>query len=153
MLEPEVAIGLKGITAGLNGERSKIRDEELEKVMTAIQDEMAARHKKAGEEFLAKTAKDPDVTSLKSGLQYKVVKKGTGKSRTKDDTVSIHYRGTLISGTVFDETYSQSKPAELPVNQLIKGFAEALLLMKEGDKWQLFIPTELAYGGKPPRNI
>jgi FKBP-type peptidyl-prolyl cis-trans isomerase FklB len=153
MLQPDLAIVFKGVTAGINGEKSKISDEELEKVMTAIQDEMAARHKKAGEEFLAKTAKDPDVTTLKSGLQYKVVTKGTGKSPAKDDNVSIHYRGTLISGVVFDETYSQKKPANLFVNELIKGFAEALQLMKEGDKWQLFIPSDLAYGAKPPPNI
>src|SRR6185295_18886856 len=102
MLQPDLAIVLKGVTAGLNGEKSTIPDEELEKVATAIQEEMASRHKKAGEDFLAKTGKDPDVTTLKSGLQYKVLTKGKGKSPKADDNVSIHYRGTLISGVVFD---------------------------------------------------
>jgi FKBP-type peptidyl-prolyl cis-trans isomerase len=153
MLQPDLTIVLKGILAGLSGEKSKIADDELEKVMMAIQEEMASRHKKAGDDFLAKTAKDPDVTTLKSGLQYKVVKKGTGKSPKADDNVGIHYRGTLISGVVFDETDTAGKPANLFVNELIKGFSEALQLMKEGDKWQLFIPTELAYGAKPPPNI
>jgi FKBP-type peptidyl-prolyl cis-trans isomerase len=153
MLEPDLAILLKGLTAGLSGEKSKIPDAELEKVMMAIQEEMAARHKKAGEEFLAKVAKDPDVTKLRSGLMYKVLTKGTGKSPKADDSVSIHYRGTLISGIVFDETYTSGKPASLFVNELIKGFSEALLLMKEGDKWEVFIPSELAYGSRPPENI
>ena len=153
MLQPDLAIMLKGVMAGLNGEKSKIADDELEKVMMAIQEEMAGRHKKAGEEFLAKTAKDPDVTTLKSGLQYKVVKKGAGKSPKADDKVSFRYRGTLISGVVFEETDPKGEPASLFVNELIKGFSEALQLMKEGDKWQLFVPSELAYGRKPPQNI
>jgi FKBP-type peptidyl-prolyl cis-trans isomerase len=154
LLAPDLPIMLKGVTAGLSGEKSKISDDELEKVMTAIQDEIAARHKKAGEEFLTKTAKDPDVTTLKSGLQYKVVKKGTGgKSPKAEDKVTIHYRGSLISGVVFDETYARREPANLFVNEVIKGFSEALQLMKEGDKLQLFIPTDLAYGAKPPPNI
>ncbi len=78
--------------------------------------------------------------------------KGKGKSPKPEDNVSIHYRGTLISGVVFDETDAK-KPANLFVNELIKGFTEALQLMKEGDKWRLFVPTDLAYGLKSPPNI
>jgi FKBP-type peptidyl-prolyl cis-trans isomerase FklB len=153
LLEPDLAILLKGLTAGLGGEKSTISDEEVAKIMTAIQEEVASRHKKAGEEFLAKVAKDPEATKLKSGLLYKVMKKGTGKSPKADDNVSIHYRGTLINGIVFEETYTSGKPANLFVNELIKGFSEALQLMKEGDKWELFVPSELAYGARPPENI
>ncbi len=153
MLQPDLTVMLKGVMAGMKGEKSQIADDELEKVMMAIQEEMASRHKKAGEDFLAEVAKDPDVTTLKSGLRYKVLTKGKGKSPKAEDNVSIHYKGTLISGVVFDETDPKGKPADLFVNELIKGFTEALQLMKEGDKWQLFVPTDLAYGLKSPPNI
>jgi len=152
MLEPDLAVLVKGIMAAMKGEKSTIADAELKAVEQAIFDEMAARHKKAGEEYLAKTAKDPEVTTLKSGLQYKVIKKGKGKSPKADDNVAIHYRGSLISGVVFEET-DPSTPANYFVSELLKGFSEALQLMKEGDKWQLFVPTDLAYGLRSPPNI
>ncbi len=99
-----------------------------------------------GEAFLAENAKKEGVKSLPSGLQYKVLKEGTGKQPEKSDTVSVHYKGTLIDGKEFDSSYKRGEPAEFGVTQVIKGWTEALQLMKEGAKWQLFIPAQLAYG-------
>ena len=112
---------------------------------------MTERGKKEGEAFLAANAKAPGVKTTKSGLQYKVLKDGTGKSPAKTDTVTTHYKGTLIDGTQFDSSYDRNKPASFQVDGVIKGWTEALQMMKEGSKWQLFIPWDLAYGpeGRP----
>ena len=99
-----------------------------------------------GEAFLAENAKKEGVKTLPSGLQYKVVKEGTGKQPTKNDTVSVHYKGTLIDGREFDSSYKRGEPAEFPVSGVIKGWTEILQLMKEGAKYQVFIPWQLAYG-------
>ena len=102
-----------------------------------------------GEAFLAKNKANPDVKTTASGLQYKVLKQGKGKTPKATDTVQAMYKGTLIDGTVFDQS---PEPVPFPVNKVIKGWTEALQLMREGDKWQLFIPAALAYGerGYPP---
>ncbi len=102
--------------------------------------------KKAGEDFLAANAKKPGVKVLPSGLQYKVLKSGNGPSPKATDTVKTHYHGTFINGKVFDSSVERGEPVEFPVNGVIKGWTEALQLMKVGDKWQLFIPSDLAYG-------
>jgi FKBP-type peptidyl-prolyl cis-trans isomerase len=86
------------------------------------------------------------VKSLESGLQYKVLKSGDGPSPKAEDTVTVHYRGTLTDGTEFDSSYKRGEPATFPVNGVIAGWTEALQLMKVGDRWQLVIPSELAYG-------
>jgi FKBP-type peptidyl-prolyl cis-trans isomerase len=99
-----------------------------------------------GEKFLKENASKEGVKTLPSGLQYKVLKEGTGKSPKAADTVVTHYRGTLINGTEFDSSYKRNEPAEFPVNRVIKGWTEALQLMKEGSKWMLFVPSDLAYG-------
>ncbi len=96
--------------------------------------------------FLAANAKKDGVKTTASGLQYKVIKSGTGKSPKATDTVKVHYHGTLIDGTVFDSSVERGEPVSFPVNGVIPGWTEALQLMKEGDKWQLFIPSKLAYG-------
>ena len=102
---------------------------------------------KAGKLFLAENAKKEGVKTLPSGLQYKVLKKGKGgKSPKLTDTVVAHYRGTLLDGTEFDSSYRRNEPLELPVGGVIPGWIEALQLMHVGDKWQLFIPSDLAYG-------
>jgi FKBP-type peptidyl-prolyl cis-trans isomerase FklB len=110
------------------------------------------KNKKEGEAFLAENKKKEGVKTLPSGLQYKVIKEGTGKSPKATDKVSTHYRGTLIDGTEFDSSYKRGQPATFPVNGVIPGWTEALQLMKVGSKWQLFIPSKLAYGerGAPP---
>jgi len=99
-----------------------------------------------GEAFLAENAKKEGVKTLPSGLQYKVVKEGTGKQPSKSDTVSVHYKGTLIDGREFDSSYKRGEPAGFPVSGVIKGWTEILQLMKEGAKYQVFIPWQLAYG-------
>ncbi len=100
----------------------------------------------AGEAFLAANAKKEGVTTTASGLQYRVIKPGTGRTPKPKDTVKVHYEGTLIDGTVFDSSIKRGEPATFPVNGVIAGWTEALLLMKEGAKYQLVIPPNLAYG-------
>ena len=102
--------------------------------------------KAAGEKFLAENAKKPGVVSRPSGLQYKVLKEGTGASPTKKSTVTTHYRGTLINGTEVDSSYARNEPCSFGVSQVIAGWTEALQLMKIGSKWELYIPSNLAYG-------
>ena len=108
----------------------------------------AKQNKEQGETFLANNKNQPGVVSLPSGLQYKVIKKGSGASPKLTDKVTTHYRGTLIDGTEFDSSYSRNQPATFPVNGVIAGWTEALQLMHKGDKWQLFIPSKLAYGDR-----
>ena len=109
---------------------------------------MATPAQQRGEEFLKENATKEGVKSLPSGLQYKVLKEGTGKSPKATDSVVVHYRGTLINGTEFDSSYKRNEPAEFPVNRVIRGWTEALQLMKEGSKWMLYIPSGLAYGDR-----
>ena len=102
--------------------------------------------KAEGERFLAENAKKPGVVTLPSGLQYKVLQEGTGAAPTRRSTVTTHYRGTLIDGTEFDSSYSRGQPASFGVTQVIAGWTEALQLMKVGAKWELYLPSTLAYG-------
>lgn len=104
------------------------------------------QNKNAGDEFMANNALEEGVVSLPSGMQYKVIKTGTGAKPIASDTVSCHYHGTLINGTVFDSSVQRGKPAEFPVSGVIAGWVEALQLMTVGSKWRLFIPPYLAYG-------
>ncbi len=101
-----------------------------------------------GEKYLKENATKEGVKTLPSGLQYKSLKAGSGKSPKATDTVSVHYRGTLLDGKEFDSSIKRGEPAEFPVNGVIKGWTEALQLMKEGDKWMLVIPANLAYGAR-----
>jgi len=107
----------------------------------------------AGQKFLAENAKKEGVVTTQSGLQYKIIKEGTGKMPTLTDKVRVNYEGTLIDGTKFDSSYDRGKPAEFKVTQVIKGWTEALQLMKEGSKYELFVPYELAYGDREAGNI
>ncbi len=111
------------------------------------------KNKKEGEAFLAENAKKPGVKVLESGLQYKVLAEGTGKIPTSNDMVKAHYKGTLIDGTEFDSSYTRGQPFTTQVTRVIPGWTEALTKMKVGDKWQLFVPSNLAYGerGIPPK--
>lgn len=118
--------------------------------MQARQETDRKKNQQEGEAFLAANAKKEGVKVLPSGLQYKVLKSGSGKSPKATDTVKTHYHGTLIDGTVFDSSVERGEPVSFPVNQVIPGWTEALQLMKEGDKWQLFIPANLAYGERAP---
>lgn len=150
---------LKGFKDALSGAKPVLSEEEMRTVMTAFQKEMAAKqtermkvigekNKKEGEAFLAANKKKEGVKTLKSGLQYKVIKEGTGKTPKATDKVSCQYQGTLIDSTEFDSSYKRGEPATFPVNGVIPGWTEALQLMKVGSKWQLFVPSNLAYGEK-----
>lgn len=133
-----------------NGESAKMTDAEAR---TVIQDyfekaekEKLTKNLEEGNKFLAENGKREGVVTLPSGLQYEIITEGTGKKPSATDTVSCHYHGTLIDGTVFDSSVMRNQPAEFPVNGVIKGWVEALQLMSEGAKWKLFIPANLAYG-------
>jgi FKBP-type peptidyl-prolyl cis-trans isomerase FklB len=114
--------------------------------------EVGEKNKQEGETFLADNKKKKGVTTSKTGLQSKVIKSGDGKSPKKTDVVKVHYHGTLIDGTVFDSSVERMEPAEFPVDRVIPGWTEALMGMKVGDKWQIFIPAELAYGAAGSRD-
>lgn len=150
---------MRGLNDGLSGGKTVLTDQEMRDVMITFQKDMAAKqgerrkvlaekNKKEGEAFLAENKKKPGVTALPSGLQYKVLKEGKGKTPTATDTVVTHYRGVLIDGTEFDSSFQRKEPAVFSVNGVIKGWTEALQLMKEGAKWQLFVPSDLAYGDR-----
>jgi FKBP-type peptidyl-prolyl cis-trans isomerase len=106
----------------------------------------SAENKKQEEAFMAENKKKEGVKTLSSGLQYKVLKEGSGPQPTLYDTVTVNYRGTLLNGTEFDSSYKRGQPATFLVNGVIRGWSEALQLMKTGSKWQLYIPASLAYG-------
>lgn len=118
-------------------------------LQTAMNDIQAKKHGPVlqdGLQFLAENAKRQEVTVTESGLQYRIMQSGNGKSPRLTDMVTTHYHGKLISGTVFDSSVNRNSPATFPVNGVIQGWQEALPMMKEGDKWELFIPYDLAYG-------
>ncbi|TAN41989.1 MAG: FKBP-type peptidyl-prolyl cis-trans isomerase [Nitrospirae bacterium] len=148
---------IKGFKDAMSGSKPLLSDAEINASKTALQNELRAKHEKLrkessgkntkeGEQFLEANKKKDGVKTLPSGLQYKIMAEGKGESPKASDTVSVHYRGTLINGTEFDSSYRRGKPAEFPVNGVIAGWTEALQLMKPGAKWQLFIPSKLAYG-------
>ena len=114
--------------------------------MQVVNSEKAAGSKKEGETFLAANKKKEGVVELPSGLQYQVMKEGTGTKPTMNDRVRVHYHGTLIDGTVFESSVERGEPIEFGVNGVIPGWTEALLMMPVGSKWKLFIPSSLAYG-------
>jgi FKBP-type peptidyl-prolyl cis-trans isomerase len=147
----------KGIKDVFSGGTPLLTEQESMEAIRAFQQEKRTKQEEArkkegeenikiGEKFLAENAKKEGVITLPSGLQYKIITSGKGKTPTADDTVTTHYRGTLIDGTEFDSSYGRNEPATFPVKRVIPGWTEALQLMKEGDKWQLFIPSKLAYG-------
>jgi FKBP-type peptidyl-prolyl cis-trans isomerase FklB len=110
--------------------------------------EAIENNKKNGETFLANNKKQKGVVVTPSGLQYLVLKEGSGKKPKKTDRVEVHYQGTLLNGDVFDSSIDRGKPMTMGVGQVIQGWQEALQLMKEGDKWRVFVPSELAYGAR-----
>ncbi|WP_242928303.1 FKBP-type peptidyl-prolyl cis-trans isomerase [Pontibacter vulgaris] len=146
---------MQGLKEVLAGQPSSLSANDVQEAMMALQQEMgqkqgakAADNKKAGEAFLAENKGKEGVKTLPSGLQYQVLQEGSGKSPSSSDQVTTHYHGTLIDGTVFDSSYERNQPATFPVNGVIAGWTEALQLMKEGAKWRLFIPSNLAYGSQ-----
>jgi len=150
---------LSGLQDALNGTAPKLSQEEVQSTMMQLQMQMQEKqqgsggssgeqNQQEGEAFLQKNKGKEGVTALPSGLQYQVLESGSGKTPTASSKVTTHYHGTLINGTVFDSSYERGEPATFPVNGVIAGWTEALQLMKEGDKWRLFIPGNLAYGSR-----
>lgn len=141
---------IKGIKDILAGNKTEMTHAEAQKVVNEhfrkLAEEAYAINKAAGENFLAENAKKAGVITLPSGLQYEIVKEGNGKRPAATDRVQCHYEGTLINGTVFDSSIKRGEPAVFGVNQVIKGWVEALQLMPEGSKWRLYIPYDMAYG-------
>lgn len=152
---------LKGIRDGLAGEEPQLPLADIESILLELKatfrnemrkrkDPAIEKYRRKGREFLAQNAKKDGVITLPSGLQYRVVRKGTGKIPGPHDRVRVHYRGTLIDGREFGSSYRANKPAVFRVDGVIAGMREALQLMQEGSKWQLFIPADLAYGERGP---
>jgi len=149
----------RGVKDMLSGKKPLMTDQEFRETMTNFKNEMMAKqmermkeiaekNKKEGEAFLDENKKKEGVVTLPSGLQYKVIKEGAGEMPKATDTVTVSYRGSLINGTEFDSSESHGQPATFKVNGVIPGWTEALQLMKTGSKWQLFIPSALAYGDR-----
>ena len=139
----------RGIRDGLAGGKTLLTEDEARAVMTEMQNQfrqqLGETNKKEGDAFLAANKAKDGVVTLPSGLQYKILQAGTGPKPAATDTVTVNYRGTLINGTEFDSSYKHGKPITFPLNGVIKGWTEALQLMPTGSKWQLFIPSSLAY--------
>ncbi len=152
-----------GLIAAFKGEETTLSKEEMAAVLTAFQGEMqqkqmakmaqvAEENLKKASDFLAANGAKEGVVTTESGLQYKVLTAGDGATPTAESTVKVHYTGTLTDGTKFDSSYDRGEPVTFPVGGVIKGWTEALTMMKVGDKWQLVIPPDLAYAerGAPP---
>ncbi len=156
-IDPELLAN--GIKDALAGAAPELTAEQIDAAIQAFAKEMQAKaqerraaaaetNAKAGKEFLAANKKKEGVVALPSGLQYKVIKKGNGQTPTVTDRVSVHYEGRLIDGKVFDSSIKRGRPATFGVNQVIKGWTEALQLMPVGSKWEVYIPGDLAYGSR-----
>jgi FKBP-type peptidyl-prolyl cis-trans isomerase FkpA/FKBP-type peptidyl-prolyl cis-trans isomerase FklB len=157
-LDPKV-VGY-AVTTGLKGDKPEVSQEDQQKAIQNLQHEAQAKvmaeaetNKKASDEFLAKNKDKKGVKVTASGLQYEVLKLGTGKKPTLKDKVTVHYTGTLINGQKFDSSHDRGKPAEFPLNGIIKGWQEALQLMPQGSVYRLYIPPELGYGQQPQPGI
>lgn len=147
---------LKGVQDGVNGDtllsQTEIRDalmslqKQITEKMNAKKSEQGSKNKEEGAAFLEKNKNEEGVNVTESGLQYKVLKEGNGKAPKATDKVKVHYEGKLLDGTIFDSSYKRGQPAEFQLNQVIKGWTEGLQLMKEGAIYELYIPSELAYG-------
>lgn len=158
-VDVDVDVLAKGVKDAISGNKPLMTEKEVQETMMAFQNEMKTKqaehakvlgekNKKEGEAFLAENKKKEGVKTTASGLQYKVIKDGNGKKPKATDTVTVHYKGTLIDGTEFDSSYKRGEPTSFPVNQVIAGWTEALQLMNVGSKWQLFIPANLGYGDR-----
>lgn len=156
-VEVNVDVVAQALADATEGAEPRLTQEEMMTAMRALQDMQQAKqnklmevvgtaNQKEGAEFLAANAKKSGVVTTDSGLQYKVLTEGKGPKPTSSSTVSVHYRGTLLDGTEFDSSYTRGEPVSFGVTQVIAGWTEALQLMPEGSKWELYIPSDLAYG-------
>jgi FKBP-type peptidyl-prolyl cis-trans isomerase FklB len=159
-IELEMDAFTAGIQDMLAGNESQIGQATAEKLVSAYQEkkqleiaEISAKKQNESSTFLANNAKNDGFVVTASGLQYKIVEKGEGKSPTSEDKVIAHYTGKLLDGTVFDSSHDRGEPATFPVSGVIKGWQEALPMMKEGGKWQIVVPANLAYGDRGVGNL
>lgn len=161
-VDPEIM--MKGLKDGLSDAKPEMSEEELRQVITSVQQEIrqkqiqereaaANENKTQGETFMAENAKKEGVVALPDGLQYKILTAGQGKKPAETDTVLCNYRGTFLNGTEFDSSARAGKPVPFEVKNVIPGFREALQLMPVGSKWQLFVPSNLAYGERGAANV
>jgi FKBP-type peptidyl-prolyl cis-trans isomerase FklB len=152
-------LATQGFKDGLSGAKTRLTEQEAQAILTQVQNDLRKQqqekaqiagvaNKKEGDEFLAANKSKEGVVTLPSGLQYKILTAGTGAKPAATDSVVCNYRGTLINGTEFDSSFKRNAPATFPVNGVIKGWTEALQLMPVGSKWQLFVPSDLAYGDR-----
>lgn len=155
---------IQGIRDGYSGGPALLTEQQRAEAMQKFQQQqrdkhmqefegMAAENKAKGEQFLAGNKNKEGVVTLASGLQYKILKEGNGPKPGAMDTVKVHYEGSLIDGTVFDSSIARGEPVSFPLSSVIKGWTEGLQLMPTGSKWQLFIPSDLAYGPGGNRGI
>jgi FKBP-type peptidyl-prolyl cis-trans isomerase FklB len=163
-LDINVELYTSGIRDALSGSKPQLSEEEMRQTVLELQKrfiaarekelkEMSVKNLAAGKVFLEENKKKEGVKTLPSGLQYKVLAEGPGKTPKAADNVTVNYKGTFINGAEFDSSYKRGKPATFQVDKVVKGWTEALQLMKEGSKWQLFIPPELGYGERGTGNI
>jgi len=152
-IDIDVDAFIQAITDSLNKSELKLSQAEIQNALTTYQQQLGAKRNLSAEgnkasslKFLEDNKKKDGVVVLNSGLQYKVINQGDGAKPDKNSTVKVHYHGTLIDGKVFDSSYDRGQPITLSLNQVIKGWQEALPLMNVGSKWQLYVPAELAYG-------
>ena len=149
LVEVDAGAAGQGMKDALGGAAPALSEQEIQQRFDALRQESARRipekNLKDGEAFLARNKGGKGVKTTASGLQYKVITAGKGKQPKAEDTVTVNYRGTLIDGTEFDSSYTRGQPATFPVKGVIPGWTEALQLMKEGSKWMLYIPSNLAY--------
>ena len=149
----------KGLQDGMNGDKQLLTEQQMKDVLTKFQKDLmekrtaefnkkAEDNKKEGQTFLDGNKKKEGVVTLPSGLQYKVLEEGKGKKPSKEDTVTVEYTGRLINGEVFDSTEKSGKPATFKLSQVIPGWTEALQLMPEGSTWEIYVPSDLAYGAR-----
>jgi FKBP-type peptidyl-prolyl cis-trans isomerase FklB len=164
MPDLNIDVFVQGLKDAYSGNAQLISDDQVAKILSDFQRDLQQKqieevqkaseeNKKAGMEFLAANKNKEGVVTLESGLQYKVLKEGRGKQPGATDVVKVHYTGSLINGTVFDSSVERGQPVSFPVNGVIAGWTEALQLMPTGSKWQLFIPSDLAYGPNGNRSI
>tara|TARA_Y100000591_G_C21822243_1_gene694349 strand:+ start:809 stop:1495 length:687 start_codon:yes stop_codon:yes gene_type:complete len=158
--QKDADIDVKALSAGIKDglkDKQQLSDGDMQAALKTLEETLKQKiiekmmeqrtvNAQASEAFLSQNKTKEGVKELKSGLQYKIIKNGNGNIPKEDDNVTVHYRGTLIDGTEFDSSYKRNQPAEFKLNQVIKGWTEGLQLMKEGSKWEFYIPSSLAYG-------
>lgn len=152
-IDMDVEYFIEAVSDILNKQQQKLSVAEIQTIFARFQQQeqesrarQATVNSRAGKDFLAQNRTKEGVMELDNGLQYKIVRPGTGAKPGPDSEVTVHYRGTLVNGTEFDSSYSRNQPAKLSLNRVIKGWQQALPLMKAGGRWQLYIPANLAYG-------